>query len=56
MLLTLIFTNAIGDFAFTYGHVWFVFGLAISVPALGSATSLGTPFTQNPDLQTRTAG
>jgi hypothetical protein len=55
MLLTLIFTNAIGDFAFSYGHVWFVFGLAISVPALGSATGLGAISTHNPNLQTRTA-
>lgn len=34
VLVTLVFTNIFGGFAFTYGHVWFVFGLAIAVTAL----------------------
>jgi len=33
-MLILILTNVAGDFAFTYGHAWFVFGLAICVPVL----------------------
>ncbi len=37
-LIIVIFTNVAGGFAFTFGHVWFVFGLAICVPAVEQAT------------------
>jgi O-antigen ligase len=40
-LLTLILTSIAGDFAFTYGHVWFVFGLAMSVPVLNQTSNAG---------------
>jgi len=40
-LLTIIVASAAGEFAFTYGHVWFVFGLAISVPVLSQASKGG---------------
>jgi hypothetical protein len=32
-LLTVVLTNLAGDFAFTYGHTWFVFGLAMAATA-----------------------
>jgi len=41
-LLILLFTNVAGGFAFTYGHVWFVFGLAICVPTVNYATRNGS--------------
>jgi hypothetical protein len=40
-LIILIFTNIAGGFAFTYGHVWFVFGLAVGVSAVNRAPSIG---------------
>jgi len=30
----LIATNEISGFAFVYGHPWFVFGMALAVPAV----------------------
>ena len=51
VLVTLIFTNIFGGFAFTYGHVWFVFGLVIAVPALNPLQD-STP--HNFDLRPRT--
>ena len=41
-LIIVIFTNVAGGFAFTFGHVWFVFGLAICVPAVEQATTKGS--------------
>jgi hypothetical protein len=32
-MVMVIFTNLVGGFAFTYGHLWFVFGLAMAVTA-----------------------
>jgi len=46
-LIILIFTNVTGGFAFTYGHVWFVFGLAIGVPAVNHATRHGSHGLEN---------
>ena len=45
-LVVLILTSVAGDFAFTYGHVWFVFGLAMCVPVLNRSTK-----TVNANLQ-----
>jgi O-antigen ligase len=47
--IVLIFTNIVGGFAFSYGDVWFVFGLAISVPALTSGTASTKPGNFYPD-------
>jgi O-antigen ligase len=33
-LVVLVLASVAGDFAFTYGHVWFVFGIAMCVPVL----------------------
>lgn len=51
-LTTLILTSIAGDFAFTYGHVWFVFGLAIAVPVLNQASEDAAPGlkTLNPQI------
>jgi hypothetical protein len=51
-LLILIFTNIAGGFAFTFGHVWFVFGLAICVPAMNYATGNGSHRLENLPPQT----
>lgn len=45
-LVVLVSTSIAGDFAFTYGHVWFVLGLAICVPFLNRSRK-----TLNPNLQ-----
>lgn len=51
-LLTLIFASIAGDFAFTYGHVWFVLGLAISIPVLNQSSGGGKPNKQDFNAQT----
>jgi hypothetical protein len=47
-LLILIFTNVAGGFAFTYGHLWFVFGLAICVPTLNYVATNGSDGLEDP--------
>jgi O-antigen ligase len=46
-VLILIFTNLTTGFEFVYEHLWFVFGLAMAVPMLGSVVSFPQP---SPDL------
>ena len=55
-LVMLIFTNVAGGFAFTYGHLWFVFGLAICVPTLNYATNNGSNGLENFYPQTGVVG
>ena len=55
-LVMLIFTNVAGGFAFTYGHLWFVFGLAMCVPTLNYATTNGSNVLENLYPQTGVVG
>lgn len=47
--LVLLFTNVTTGFVFAYGHAWFVFGLAMSVPGLHPSTKEHRRYP--PDLQ-----
>jgi hypothetical protein len=31
----LIFTSIFSEFAYVFGHLWFIFGMAMAVPAVG---------------------
>jgi O-antigen ligase len=46
-VLIVILTNVVSDFTYTFSHIWFVFGLAMSVAALGASQRCDDEFAPN---------